>query len=389
MSGTVVIEDEETPVSGARIDLVEGPDLGRTVQAGKDGRYLLPSLQEGTHEIRASAEGLDEQRRSVSLTSDQTVDFSLRRPATPPGPPPQPVQTFSGTLVEGISEGAVAGATLEVDGLGVFTTEGNGTFRIEVADPESIRTVSISSSAIVPRTTHLRIPGPDAQLTVIPGGFDLAAFDQMFRGAGRLQRWVSAPRLSVQTTVLQFTDVTAQDYVATDSVMTDDEVELLSEDLGWGLPLLTDGRIAFASQERETAESGASVRVARPGEIVVARYSGLQAATGFWGYGRWASDGAGRIQGGIVMLDAGFDSSGSEFRRSLRVHELGHALGYNHVTKRQSVMNASARFEPNEFDLHGARIAFLRPPGNRSPDLDPDEFTSNLVTGVLIWSGDR
>jgi len=291
--------------------------------------------------------------------------------------------------VEGISEAPVAGASLEVDDLGVFTTESNGTFRIEVPDPETIRTVSIRSSAIVPRTTHLRLPGPDAQLTVIPGSFDLAAFDQMFRAAGRLQRWVSSPRLSIQTTVLQFTNVGDEEYVATDTVMTDEETELLTEDLAWGLPLLTDGRISFASQARETAESGASVRVVRPGEIVVARFTGLLEATGFWGYGRWASDGAGRIQGGIVMLDADFDSSGSEFRRSLRVHELGHALGYNHVTARPSVMNASARLEPNEFDLNGARIAFLRPPGNRAPDQDPDEFTSNLATGVLIWSGDR
>ena len=89
------------------------------------------------------------------------------------------------------------------------------------------------------------------------------------------------------------------------------------------------------------------------------------------------------------MLDAAFDTTDGPFRRSLRVHELGHALGYNHVTLRESVMNSSARIEPNEFDLHGARLAFLRPPGNRSPDEDPDEFTSNLGTGMLTWYGAR
>lgn len=129
--------------------------------------------------------------------------------------------------------------------------------------------------------------------------------------------------------------------------------------------------------------------MARTGEIVVARFVGLQAATGFWGYGRWASDGAGTIRAGIIMLDADFDSSGSVYRRSLRVHELGHALGYNHVNARESVMNSSARTEPNDFDRNGARIAFLRPPGNRAPDSDPDQFTINIRTGVLIWSGDR
>jgi hypothetical protein len=249
--------------------------------------------------------------------------------------------------------------------------------------------VKISSADIVTRTTQLRIPGPDTKVTVIPRSFDLGAFDQMFRSTGWLQRWVSPPRLIVQTRVLQFTNVTAQDYVAAEPEMTAEEVDLLLEDLNWGLPQLTSGHLQFAAQERETATTGDSVLVARPGEIVVARFAGLQDATGFWGYGRWASDGSGTIQGGIIMLDAAFDTSDSEFRRSLRIHELGHALGYSHVMARISVMNSSGRVEPNEFDHNAARIGFLRPPGNRSPDTDPDAFTSNLRLGGLIWSGDK
>ena len=35
---------------------------------------------------------------------------------------------------------------------------------------------------------------------------------------------------------------------------------------------------------------------------------------------------------GESMLDRDFERSGSPFLRSLRAHELGHALGYNHVT---------------------------------------------------------
>jgi hypothetical protein len=215
------------------------------------------------------------------------------------------------------------------------------------------------------------------------------AFDQMFRSSGVLQRWVSPPRLVVQARVLQFTSLTDQTYAAADAVMTSEEIDLLLEDLNWGLPQLTDEHLTFAGQLRETAASGDSVHLARPGEIVVARFQGLQDATGFWGYGRWASDGSGTIQGGIIMLDAAFDSSGSEFRRSLRVHELGHALGYSHVTSRLSAMNSSGRVEPNGFDLNAARIAFRRPPGNRTPDIDPDAFTSNLKVGGLIWKGDR
>jgi len=388
VSGSVRAADGDTPIAGARVEVVEGSGAGTAVQADEDGGYRIGGLQAGSYGLRASADGFDAQTRSVSVARDERVDFALVRPA-PPGPPPPPTRLFLGTLVEGLSDRAIAGASVEADGLDPATTDANGAFRIETPEPERVRTVTLQSAEIVPRTTYLRMPGPDAALTAIPGGFDLAAFDQMFRGTGRLERWVTAPHLAIQTSVLEFTSVTAHTYVATDASLTDPEAEGLRADLVWGLPLLTDGRLAFASERLERADPGASVTVARAGEIVVARFAGLEAATGFWGYGRWASDGAGRIQSGIIMIDAGFDTSGSQFQRSLRVHELGHALGYNHVTTRESVMNASARLVPNEFDLQGARLAFLRPPGNRSPDVDPDEFTSNLGTGVLIWHGDR
>jgi hypothetical protein len=71
-----------------------------------------------------------------------------------------------------------------------------------------------------------------------------------------------------------------------------------------------------------------------------------------------------------MFLDRDFDRNDSR-RRLLRMHELGHALGYQHVTSRASIMNPSIGAEPTEFDRSAAVIAFARPPGNRSPDADP------------------
>ncbi len=122
----------------------------------------------------------------------------------------------------------------------------------------------------------------------------------------------------------------------------------------------------------------------REGTIVVARFSGLAQATGYQGYGRSASRGD-AIVAGAIMIDRDFDAARGATVRALRVHEMGHALGYAHVTNRQSFMNAAAVYEPNDFDRDATRIAFQRVPGNQSPDRDPPGPTAAVRSGSLVW----
>ena len=269
-------------------------------------------------------------------------------------------------------------------------TGGDGRFSIEAPDPEQMREVTISSPSTVERVTRMRVPGPDLRVTLMPAALDLRAFDEMFRSSGSLERWTSAPRVVVQSRVLQFTGVADTEFVGTTQTMSPAEVSGLFADLTHGLPQVTGNTFAaFASEENEQAAAGDRVSVSRNGYIIVARYEGLSAATGFWGYARWGTSG-GQVVRGIVMIDRAFDTSGSAFRRSLRIHELGHALGYNHVTARDSVMNSHARFEPSAWDRDAARFAFMRPPLNRSPDIDPDPFTLNMqASKQLVWKGER
>jgi hypothetical protein len=63
------------------------------------------------------------------------------------------------------------------------------------------------------------------------------------------------------------------------------------------------------------------------------------------------------IRAGSIMLDSEFDRV-NETRRLLRMHELGHALGYNHVLSRVSIMNPKIGPEPTDFDRAAARLAF-------------------------------
>lgn len=314
------------------------------------------------------------------------------QPPTPPQPPapPPPGPGVRGFTVDALTDVPIPLVFIQVTGVGEATSSADGSFSIPSADPEQLREVRITSSGTVERVTHMRVPGPEARLTLMPTALDLRAFDEMFRTSGRLERWTSAPRVVVQSRVLQFTNLTDTEYVATSQTMSDSEVSGLLSDLTYGLPQITGNTFsAFTSEQQERAAEGVRVPVSRNGDIVVARYEGLSAATGYWGYARWGST-AGEVMRGIIMIDRGFDTSGSGFRRSLRIHELGHALGYNHVTARDSVMNSHARNEPNAFDRDAARFAFLRPPLNRSPDIDPDPFSINLrAPATLVWKGDR
>lgn len=388
LSGTIVELGTQSAPANARVAIVEGANQGKTAGTDAAGRYRIDDLEPGTFSMRATADAMEPETRSVTLSADQTADFGLKRIESPPPPSPR----VEGRAVDSLTDSPLGGVTIKLDGVGETTTDGNGGFTFDASDPEQIHTVTLSSSSIVTRTTRLRVPGPSATLSLIPSSFDLTAYDQMFRfPTGVLRRWTSAPRVVVLSRVLQFTNKDEEYYTALGTAMGGGEVSDLLKDLRWALPQLTGNTFtAFADEQSESAAEGDHVGVSRPGLIVVARYKGLKDATTYWGYTRWAWNGAGELQAGIVMLDSDFDASDSPYRRSLRTHEFGHALGYTHVGARTSVMNPDARTEPNAFDKDGAKIAFQRPPLNRTPDIDPDPFTGNLrALAQLFWAGDR
>ena len=266
------------------------------------------------------------------------------------------------------------------------TSDGGGNFQLDLGSNGTYR-VTVRGSGIVERETRVNGPGSGVtKLSLIPTSFDLEAFDQMFRSLNsRLSRWTTRPSLVVLGTVMDYRTA-GESYEATSEMLTDDEVSLMIAHVTEGLAFLTGSTYqTFASVTVERPAAGTRYTPFKPGSITVGRYRGVSLFARTIGWGQWGEAADGSILGGATFLDRDFDRDDSR-RRLLRVHELGHALGYQHVEKRTSIMNPAIGPEPNDFDRAGALIAFQRPVGNTSPDVDPANAAVSSSTGAVRWS---
>ena len=279
-----------------------------------------------------------------------------------------------GYAVNAIDAAPAAGLLVRVGNARPVTTDARGYFQAEIAAPGAYETtISDSAGTIVDRHTTVNVPASErTRFSLIPSSFELQAFDEMFRTTNaRLQRWTTRPSLVVLASVMALKGGSGGSYSATGEQMSGEEVSEMIAHLTEGLSLLTGGTYTtFARVEVERPADGERVTAWRPGTIVVGRYTGVVSTAGTIGFGQWAEQADGSISGGAAFLDREFDRVDSR-RRLLRIHELGHALGYLHVTLRPSIMNPAIGPEPTEFDRAGAIIAFQRSPGNRAPDIDP------------------
>lgn len=185
------------------------------------------------------------------------------------------------------------------------------------------------------------------------------ALDEMLRGArGQVQRWKRAPQLVVLGAVMEYRAGERAEYLATGETMTDAEMAQMVDDLTGALGVLTGNAFnRFSGVTFERPAAGDATRVTRADRIVVGRYQGVRRQLNTIGLGGRASRPDGTITAAAILLDADFDRT-SRARRLLRMHELGHALGYNHVQSLTSIMNPRIGPEPTEFDLRAASIAF-------------------------------
>lgn len=307
-----------------------------------------------------------------------------------PTQPDQPGSPSSGTaparVIDALTGQPIAGVTASGTEITGGPSSTAGTMTVTAASSSSnARSVTFTVSGYVNRSVAMKISGTEVTVSMIPSSFNLNAFDELAR-TPLLRRWAAVPALRVQARTLTFTNVDQADGVAEDDVMSDAHRAQLEADMVFGLQQLSGQTYqAFAGTTRETAAVGERVSILNTGSITVVLMRGLRTQTGFAGYGRWQFRNDGTVVGGAVMLDRDLDLSGPALQRAIRVHELGHAMGYDHVTSTTSLMGPSGAADFTQFDRDAMKIVFLRPPGNVRPDADPSSASLNAL-GEARWS---
>jgi Carboxypeptidase regulatory-like domain/Putative binding domain, N-terminal len=91
LSGTVSDEVSARMLAGGTVQILDGPNAGKTSSTDASGAYSLSGLMGGSFMLRAAASGYDPREQGVTIGRDMVLDLKLRPiPAAPPPPPPPP-----------------------------------------------------------------------------------------------------------------------------------------------------------------------------------------------------------------------------------------------------------------------------------------------------------
>jgi hypothetical protein len=306
---------------------------------------------------------------------------------TPPATPSTATNAWSaaGQIVVLGTAQAVGGATLTPGwSLAPVTADGQGNYTLgDVASPPTTPyQVSISATGMISHDVWLTWArgtrtGLDFRLIRNSAPFSMEFYQQLVRDGfdksdgypWRTLRWTTAPSFYVKT-------------VDQNGRPVEPEVLAVTLDaLRRSVPLWTANTYSAAA-----IETGTDVREAPAGWINVnfRREPNTRTPCG--------RSSVGRVPGEITLWEDVCSCGSVKVPGSVTVHEVGHAMGFFHVSDRNSVMfpfdSGDCRAGVlSQAEAFHAAIAYSRPRGNTDPDRDPSTsatVAASTLSGPLV-----
>jgi hypothetical protein len=300
---------------------------------------------------------------------------------TTPATPATPTNTWSaaGQIVATTTAAGVGGATVTPGwSLAAVTADGNGNYQLgDVANPPSTPyPVALTASGFVEHDvwiTWARGPRTGVNLDMIRNAapFSMDFYRQFVRGTydqdgapWPVLRWRTAPSFYVKTVDQNGRPI---------------EPEVLArvyDAIRQAVPAYTAGTYSVAA-----LETGTETRDEKPDwiNVNILRDPAEQRVCGY-AY-------VGADPGTITLNDDVCSCGSNKIPGAVTMHEVGHAMGFFHVSDRGSVMYPFIAGDCpagvlSAAESYHARLAYARPRGNTDPDKDPSSAGAAAVQRI-------
>jgi hypothetical protein len=296
---------------------------------------------------------------------------------------------LSGRVVNAVTGAPVGGASITVEGEGSVSADSDGVFRIgrSGGNVRDVR-IRVEASGYWPRETGMRPAGQSVTLSLMPDGddFDLGFYDHVFRDVGEegTHPWITEPRFEIWEGVYECTafvdDAACDELTAREERAPAAFFNNIRAVIGADARRYTDGHVVGTNIETRSHAPGTVLprsQYIQAGSVSIAYVT----TRDDWSWALWRYNNSGSMIGAHIIINARHRD-----RRGVYSHELAHSLGFAHPLGLErvplnSIMRQGHGDEPTRFDILHARILYGRPPGSRTPDVDPPGFLLSSLRG--------
>jgi hypothetical protein len=248
------------------------------------------------------------------------------------------------------------------------------------AESQATVPVRLRHPAFVERETSVRIPDTQlVNLSLIPSTHDMTAFEEFSPRAAGLQRWTRNPRLLVLSHAVDYAGAALgfREYPVVDRPISQPQLDCLVSGAVASLAEMSGGHLTFDSVDIARVAPGSRFRTDETPEGTIAVLPTVSLVVGGRAIGYVGAEPF-VLSRGAVWLNADTQQNFC-FTELIYRHEMGHALGYQHVTHTVSMMSEFLPAALTDFDRNSIAILFQRRPGNRLPDRDPSGVSVNFT----------